>query len=282
MSRGRSPRREAASVVQPSTVTPGTPPPSLFPLWDALDNEAKTSCSPYDEKFLKSDYSLPHTFRESTGGTRSLDPNKMDPPPSRFAATTDRKKNFGLVSEWWKMGAKQQKAELFRYVNFPYQNKMRFMHNVDRLIIEQLSLFYTLTKQRTKFDEALTIALCEGSRSWRSVSVLPPICKPPNRRGRNDEEMIFDKYFVFPEEGGKMHDAAYLLASLDCSLYDDDLIDLGSADLFMEGQWTPYATIAAAEDCSEKDPHLFVGKFIKDHVEFHAKRLTNGEKSACI
>jgi len=130
--------------------------------------------------------------------------------------------------------------------------------------------------------EALTIALCEGSRSWRSVSALTPICNPTNRGGRREEEMVFDKYFVFPEEGGKMHDAAYLLASLDCSLYDDDLTDLGSADLFMEGQWTPYATIAAAEECNEKDPHFFVGKFVKDHVEFHAKRLTNGEKSACI
>ena len=130
--------------------------------------------------------------------------------------------------------------------------------------------------------EALTIALCEGSQSWKGVSALPPICNPPNRGGRRQEEMFFDKYFVFPEEGGKMHDAAYLLASLDCSLYDDDLIDLGSANLFMEGQWTPYATISAAENCSEKDPHLFVGKFIKDHVEFHAKCLTNGETSACI
>jgi len=123
--------------------------------------------------------------------------------------------------------------------------------------------------------EALAIALCEGSRSWRSVSALTPICNPPERGGRS-QEMAFDTYFVFPEEG-KMYDAAYLLASLDCSSYDDMLIEHGSADLFIEGQCTPCATIAAAEECSQKDSYFLVGKFVKDHVEFHAKRLHNVE-----
>lgn len=132
-------------------------------------------------------------------------------------------------------------------------------------------------------EEALTIALYEGSRSWRSVSALTPICNPSEGGGRR-QEMAFDKYFVFPEEEDKLYeyDAAYLLASLDCSSYDDILTDHGSADLFMEGQWTPYAMIAAAEECSQKDPHYLVGKFVEDHVEFHAKRLNNGKKSACI
>jgi hypothetical protein len=46
------------------------------------------------------------------------------------------------------------------------------MHNVDRLIIEQLSLFYTLTKQRTKFDE-LQSSQRKRHRSVASVRVLP-------------------------------------------------------------------------------------------------------------
>jgi len=89
--------------------------------------------------------------------------------------------------------------------------------------------------------------------------------------------MAFDKYFVFPtDEGrGKIDHAAYAaLASLDCSSYDDILIDRGSADVFMEDQCTPSAMIAAAEECIQnKDSYFFVAKFVKDHVDFHAKRL---------
>lgn len=124
--------------------------------------------------------------------------------------------------------------------------------------------------------EALTIALCEGSRSWRSVSALTPICNPRKRCLTRRREMIFDKYFVYPpDEGwGKIDDAAYVLASLDCSSYDNILIDLGSADILMEDQCKPYATITAAEECIQnKDSYFFVAKFVKDHVDFHAKRL---------
>jgi len=117
-----------------------------------------------------------------------------------------------------------------------------------------------------------TIALREGSRSWRSVSVLASIY---NQTQHGWGQMAFDKYFVFPEED-KMHDAAcFLLASLDCSLYDDILIDRGSADLFMQDQLKPFATIAAAEECSQRVSYFLVAKFIEDHVEFHAKRLRN-------
>ena len=90
--------------------------------------------------------------------------------------------------------------------------------------------------------------------------------------------MAFDKYFVFPEED-KMHDAAcFLLASLDCSLHDDILIDLGSADLFMQDQLKPFATIAAAEECSQKVSYFLVAKFVEDHVDFHAKRLKTSHR----
>jgi len=109
--------------------------------------------------------------------------------------------------------------------------------------------------------EALTIALCEGSRSWRSVSALTPICNPRKRCLTRRQEMAFDMYFVFPpDEGrGKIDDAAYVLASLDCSSYDDILIDRGSADIFMEDQCTPSATIAAAEECIQnKDSYFYL------------------------
>ena len=119
-----------------------------------------------------------------------------------------------------------------------------------------------------------TIALREGIRSWKSVSVLASIC---NSTQCGWGQMAFDKYFIFPEED-KMHDeACFLLASLDCSFYDEMLIDQGSADLFMQDQLKPFATIAAAEECSQKGSYFFVAKFIEDHVGFHAKRLRNSK-----
>jgi len=133
---------------------------------------------------------------------------------------------------------------------------------------------------------ALIIALREGSRSWKSVSALGPICNPTQCEWG---QMAFEKYFVFPEDEGKMHDAVCLLASLDCAVFDDILIDQGSADPFMEDQLKPDAMIAAAEESSQKvtlnmrqgfdHSYFFVAKFMEDHVDFHATRLLNDEKS---
>ena len=126
---------------------------------------------------------------------------------------------------------------------------------------------------------ALTIALREGKSSWKSVSAFAPICNPCNVPWG---QKAFTAY-LGSVETGKMHDATQLMESLEEPMYEDIVIDQGTADNFLEQQLKPEALETAAEKSAQKitlnmrqgfdHSYYFIAKFIEDHVDFHAKYL---------
>jgi len=126
---------------------------------------------------------------------------------------------------------------------------------------------------------ALTIGLREGKASWRSVSAFSPICNPVDCPWG---KKAFEAY-LGSVDAGKSHDATCIVEGLESPLYDDILIDQGTADNFLEEQLKPEALEKAAEKVGQKislnmrkgfdHSYYFIAKFIEDHVNFHAKYL---------
>ena len=127
---------------------------------------------------------------------------------------------------------------------------------------------------------SLTIALREGKDYWKSVSAFAPICNPTDCPWGHK---AFEGY-LGSVDAGKGHDASVLMAALENPIYDDILIDQGTADNFLEGQLKPDAIKKASEKSSQKvtlnmrngfdHSYYFIAKFIDDHVNFHAKYLS--------
>ena len=126
---------------------------------------------------------------------------------------------------------------------------------------------------------ALTIALREGKSSWKSVSAFAPICNPLDCPWG---KKAF-KAYLGSVDNGKMHDATFLVESLESPMYEDILIDQGTSDNFLEEQLKPQGLEKAAEKVGQKislnmrkgfdHSYFFIAKFIEDHVNFHAKYL---------
>lgn len=126
---------------------------------------------------------------------------------------------------------------------------------------------------------ALTIAFREGPKCWKSVSAFAPICNPTECPWG---QKAFPAY-LGSIESGKEHDATCLLSDKDEALYDDILIDQGTADNFLKDQLKPEALVKAAEKCKQKitlrmrngfdHSYYFIAAFIESHVAFHGQRL---------
>jgi Predicted esterase len=129
---------------------------------------------------------------------------------------------------------------------------------------------------------ALTIALREGKDAWKSVSAFAPICHPTACPWG---QKAFQGY-LGTVEAGKVHDATCLMESLEVPLYDEILIDQGTADDFLgKGQLLPDDLVAAAAAAKSGQKvtlnmrkgfdhsYYFIAKFIEDHVHFHAQYL---------
>lgn len=128
---------------------------------------------------------------------------------------------------------------------------------------------------------ALTIALKDPS-SWVSVSAFSPICNPTQVPWG---QKAFTAY-LGSIEAGQAHDATCLVSSTTttaAAVFDDILIDQGTADEFLLNQLTPDAFQNAAQQVGQKCTiHLregfdhsyhFIAAFIEDHVAFHGQRL---------
>ena len=123
---------------------------------------------------------------------------------------------------------------------------------------------------------ALTIALREQNE-WVSVSAFAPICNPTTVPWG---EKAF-KAYLGSVEAGKVHDATCLLKEK--TVFDEILIDQGSADQFLENQLSPDKLSESAKQAGQKvtvnmregfdHSYHFIAAFIEDHVEFHGKRL---------
>ena len=120
---------------------------------------------------------------------------------------------------------------------------------------------------------ALTIAL-KNQSSWASVSAFSPICNPTNCPWG---EKAF-KAYLGTIEAGKSHDAAWLIGqSSGPTLFDDILVDQGSADDFLENQLNPQSLVDAAKKSEQKlslnmqngfdHSYYFIATFIEHHGE---------------
>lgn len=129
---------------------------------------------------------------------------------------------------------------------------------------------------------ALTIAL-RSFGEYVSVSAFAPICNPINCPWG---EKAFAAYFG-NVESGKDHDATCLMEKLAEQVYDDILIDQGTADDFLVEQLKPEALIEAAKRSGGHNKitlnmrngfdhsYFFIAAFIESHVEFHGQRLNH-------
>ena len=123
---------------------------------------------------------------------------------------------------------------------------------------------------------ALTIAL-KNQNEWLSVSAFSPICNPTKVPWG---EKAFTAYFG-SVECGNAHDATCLLT--EPTVYDEILIDQGTADEFLENQlstdiFSKHATkVGQNVTINMRDgfdhSYHFIAAFIEDHVQFHGSNL---------
>ena len=123
---------------------------------------------------------------------------------------------------------------------------------------------------------ALTIALREQN-DWVSVSAFAPVCNPTKVPWG---EKAFKSY-LGGVDSGKVHDATCLLNQK--TVFDEILIDQGSADEFLENQLSPAALAEAAKQVGQNitinmregfdHSYHFIAAFIEDHVSFHGAKL---------
>lgn len=123
---------------------------------------------------------------------------------------------------------------------------------------------------------ALTIAL-KNQNEWLSVSAFSPICNPTKVPWG---EKAFTAYFG-SVECGNAHDATCLLT--EPTVYDEILIDQGTADEFLENQlstdiFSKHATkVGQNVTINMRDgfdhSYHFIAAFIEDHVQFHGSKL---------
>jgi S-formylglutathione hydrolase len=127
---------------------------------------------------------------------------------------------------------------------------------------------------------ALTLAL-RHPQTFRSVSALAPIVAPSQVPwGRK----AFTAYLGTDEAAWTVHDATALMTS-DAAhgVFDDILIDQGTADQFLEGQLKPQLFVEACRQAGQKvtlrmqpgydHSYFFISTFIGDHIAWHAARL---------
>lgn len=127
---------------------------------------------------------------------------------------------------------------------------------------------------------ALTISLRAQRGSWASISALSPICHPTSPACAWGKK-AFDAY-LGGFEAGRAHDATLLLRDLEGPMYDEILIDYGTADEFLD-YLDPQSLVEAAKVCGQSltcnardgydHSYHFVSSFVDSHVTFHAARL---------
>jgi S-formylglutathione hydrolase len=127
---------------------------------------------------------------------------------------------------------------------------------------------------------ALTLALRHPDL-FASVSAFAPICSPSRCEwGRK----AFTAYLGEDQRHWTEHDAARLIErGAAKGVYDDILIDQGSADSFLENQLKPDLLEAACREAGQKltlrmqpgydHSYFFIATFVADHIAWHAKRL---------
>lgn len=137
---------------------------------------------------------------------------------------------------------------------------------------------------------ALVVALKDTAKEWASVSAFAPIVNPTKVPWG---KKAFEGY-LGSVAAGAAYDACELLASTKAS-FDDILIDVGTADSFLDEQLTPQAFADAADaaavcdmktgKCTQQKvtvrlqkgydhSYNFIASFISEHLKFHALPLT--------
>jgi S-formylglutathione hydrolase len=127
---------------------------------------------------------------------------------------------------------------------------------------------------------ALQIAL-KNSTLFRSVSAFAPIANPINCPwGRK----AFEGYLGSVDAGEEYDSAMLMAAGIGAGSFDDILVDVGTADTWLEqGQLRPEDLEAAADKVGQKltlrrqkgydHSYFFVSTFIADHIAFHSRYL---------
>jgi S-formylglutathione hydrolase len=127
---------------------------------------------------------------------------------------------------------------------------------------------------------ALTIALSHPDR-FRSVSAFAPIVAPSQVPWG---EKALTGYLGLDRVAWRKHDAVALIE--DGAFVDEILVDVGTADTFIENQLRPELLEAACDTAGialtmRRQPgydhsYYFISTFMADHLAWHAERLNRG------
>lgn len=125
---------------------------------------------------------------------------------------------------------------------------------------------------------SLTIALRNPDR-YRSVSAFSPIVSPMNCPWG---EQALSGYLGSDKTAWAEHDACALISKA-TGMFDNILIDQGTADTFLEEQLKPHLFAEACEAAGQNltlrmqdgydHSYNFITTFMGDHLRFHAERL---------
>ena len=126
---------------------------------------------------------------------------------------------------------------------------------------------------------ALTVALRQPGRI-RSVSAFAPIVAPSEVPWG---EKALGRYLGEDRSTWRPHDAVALIA--DGARVDELLVEVGTADPFLDEQLKPELLEAACRDAGVKlilnrrhgydHSYFFISTFMADHVSWHAERLSS-------
>jgi S-formylglutathione hydrolase len=125
---------------------------------------------------------------------------------------------------------------------------------------------------------ALTLALRHPNR-FRSVSAFSPVASPTRCSWGTK---AFAAYLGADEDAWRVHDAA-LLIEAGGPVFDNILVDQGTADGFLDEQLKPQLLEAACGAAAQPltlrmqegydHSYFFIASFIADHIAWHADRL---------
>ena len=163
----------------------------------------------------------------------------------------------------------------------PHFQMEAYIQELAQLVQDELGIgqVKSITGHSMGGHGALTLAF-KYPGEWTSVSAFAPIANPTDCPWG---QQAFQEY-LGSVEAGIDHDAAKLLQSQGpFDQWDDILIDQGLNDEFLETQLKPEALEEAAKQVGQTltlrrhaghdHSYYFISSFIKDHIQFHSKRM---------
>jgi len=103
-----------------------------FPHLDLTDDQWKAfgQLNRNKQKLLRVDWSQPGTILLGVGTKAAKDKHMLQPPPHRYAAHEDYRKNLNSIATWWELSHADKLKEIIIYARKSHHEKMKYIENV--------------------------------------------------------------------------------------------------------------------------------------------------------